>query len=266
MSMKAHSRGMKAVHTVLLAASLAGAGSATAGLFDDEEARRAILDLRQKIEAVRLDADQKNTEEARRATEEGTQLRRSLLELQNQLETAKGDIAKLRGQNEQLARDLSEMQRKQKDAAQAVDDRLRKFEPAKVSLDGKEFLAEPAEKRDFEANLAIFRKGDFANAAVGFVDFLSRNPQTGYRPSSLFWLGNAQYATKDYKSAITNFRSLVKEFPDHSRVPESMLAIANCQLETKDAKGARKTLDDLVANYPGTEAASAAKDRIAKFK
>ena len=123
-----------------------------------------------------------------------------MLELQNQLEAAKADIARLRGQNEQLARDVSEMQRKQKDAAQAVDERLRKFEPARVSLDGKEFVAEPSEKRDFEANLAIFRKGDFANAAVGFVDFLSRNPQTGYRSSSLFWLGNAQYATKDYKS------------------------------------------------------------------
>jgi tol-pal system protein YbgF len=257
---------MNRAKAVFLAAALSTAGIASAGLFDDEEARRAILDLRQKIESVRQDSDQKNAEEVRRSTEEATQLRRSLLDLQNQLEAAKADIAKLRGQNEQLARDVSEVQRKQKDSAQAVDERLRKFEPARISLDGKEFVAEPSEKRDFEANLAIFRKGDFGNAAVGFVDFLSRNPQTGYRPSSLFWLGNAQYATKDYKSAMTNFRSLVKETPDHSRVPEALLAIANCQLETKDAKGARKTLEELIASFPGTEAASAAKDRLAKFK
>jgi tol-pal system protein YbgF len=257
---------MNRAKAVFLAAALSTARIASAGLFDDEEARRAILDLRQKIESVRQDSDQKNAEEVRRSTEEATQLRRSLLDLQNQLEAAKADIAKLRGQNEQLARDVSEVQRKQKDSAQAVDERLRKFEPARISLDGKEFVAEPSEKRDFEANLAIFRKGDFGNAAVGFVDFLSRNPQTGYRPSSLFWLGNAQYATKDYKSAMTNFRSLVKESPDHSRVPEALLAIANCQLETKDAKGARKTLEELIASFPGTEAASAAKDRLAKFK
>jgi tol-pal system protein YbgF len=240
--------------------------SASAGLFDDEEARRAILDLRQRIDAARQEADQKNGEETRRATEEGNQLRRSLLDLQNQLEAARAEIAKLRGANEQLARDLSEIQRKQKDAAQAVDDRLRKLEPARVSLDGKEFLADPAEKRDFEANLAIFRKGDFVNAAVGFVDFLNRNPQTGYRPSALFWLGNAQYATKDYKSAMSNFRALVTQAPDHSRVPEALLAIANCQIEGKDAKAAKKTLEELVANYPGTDAAGAAKDRLAKLK
>ena len=143
---------------------------------------------------------------------------------------------------------------------------MRKFEPVRVTMDGVEFSAEPAEKRDFEANLAIFRKGDFTNAAVGFVDFLNRNPQTGYRPTALFWLGNAQYATKDYKSAITNFRSLVASYPDHMRVPESLLAVANCQLETKDFKGARKTLEDLVANFPATDAASAAKDRLAKLK
>jgi tol-pal system protein YbgF len=246
--------------------ALVCAGAASAGLFDDEEARRAILDLRQKIEAARQEADQRNTEETRRATEESSQLRRGLLDLQNQLTASKAEIAALRGQNEQLARDLSEIQRKQKDAAQAMDDRLRKFEPARVTVDGKEFLAEPSEKKDFDANLAIFRRGDFANAAVGFVDFLNRNPQTGYRPSALFWLGNAQYATKDYKSALANFRSLVAQSPDHVRVPEALLAVANCQLEMKDSKGARKTLEDLVANYPGTDAAGAAKDRLARLK
>jgi tol-pal system protein YbgF len=240
--------------------------SASAGLFDDEEARRAILDLRQRIDAARQEADQKNSDEVRRATEEANQLRRSLLDLQNQLDAAKADVARLRGSNEQLARDLSEMQRKQKDAAQAMEDRLRKLEPTRVSLDGKEFLADPAEKRDFETNLAIFRKGDFANAAVGFVDFLSRNPQSGYRPSALFWLGNAQYATKDYKSAVSNFRALVSQTPDHSRVPEALLAIANCQVEAKDPKAAKKTLEELIANYPATDAAGAAKDRLAKLK
>lgn len=256
---------MKSIKPLLLVAGIAWQSFAWAGLFDDDEARRAILDLRQRIEAVRQD-ELKSAEEARRAIEENAQLRRSMLDLQNQLETTKADIAKLRGQNEQLARDVSEMQRKQKDFSQAMDERLRKLEPSRISLDGKEFLVEPAEKRDFDTNLALFRKGDFTNASIGFVDFLNRNPQTGYRPSALFWLGNAQYATKDYKSAIANFRSLVTQNPDHVRVPEAMLAIANCQLETKDTKGARKTLEDLVANYPGTEAASAAKERLARFK
>jgi tol-pal system protein YbgF len=249
-----------------IALSLALLPSANSGLFDDEEARRAILDLRQRIDASRTETDQKLTEAVKRSSEENALLRRSLIELQNQLEANRAELAKLRGQNEQVARDVADMQRKQKDDAQALNDRLRKIEPSKVTQDGREFTAEPAEKRDFDNALATFRKGDFANSEAVFVDFLNRYPQSGFRPSALFWLGNAQYATKDYKDALANFRSLVAQTPDHMRVPEALLAIANCLLEIKDSKGARKTLEELVANYPGTEAAAAARDRLARLK
>ncbi len=242
------------------------ASSASAGLFDDEEARRAILDLRQRIDAVRQDSDKKSAEAAQRSSEEGAQLRRSILDLQNQLETMRADVAKLRGQNEQLARDLSDSQRRLKDASVSLDDRLRKFEPMSVTVDGKEFLADPAEKREFDANLALFRKGDFALATNSFVDFLNRNPQSGYRASALFWLGNAQYANKDCKSAVVNFRSLVVLAPSHVHAPDAMLTIANCQLESKETKGGRKTLEELMSSYPGTDAANAAKDRLGRLK
>lgn len=243
-----------------------GAGQTSAGLFDDEEARRAILDLRQRIETLRTESEQKIADEARRNAEDSAQLRRSLLELQNQLEANRADAAKLRGQLEQVTRDLTDLQRKQKDATQSVDDRLRKFEPSKVTVDGKEFLAEPIEKRDFDAALAVFRKGDFGNAQIVFLDFLNRYSASGYRPSALFWLGSAQYATKDYKNAQTNFRMLVQQASDHVRAPEALLALANCQLELKDNKAAKKTLEELLAAYPTSEAASAARDRLARLK
>jgi tol-pal system protein YbgF len=135
-----------------------------------------------------------------------------------------------------------------------------------VTVDGKEFLADPAEKREFDSNLAIFRKGDFAAATNGFVDFLNRNPQTGYRPSALFWLGHAQYANKACKSAVVNFRSLIALAPSHVHAADAMLTIANCQLESKETKGARKTLEELSAAYPATDAANAAKDRLGRMK
>lgn len=255
-------------------------GSASAGLFDDEEARKAILDLRQRLETVRQESDQKLTEQNRRNAEETSQLRRSLLELQNLIESLKADMARLTGQNEQIARSLSEqqrpvaelqrqvadLQRQQKDSTLVVEERLRKFEPVKVTVDGREFLAEPNEKRDFDAALAVFRKGEFASAQTAFVDFLKRNPQSGYGPSSLFWLGNAQYATRDYKEAVTNFRSLISLSPDHLRAPEAVLSIANCQIELKDTRGARKTLEDLLKAYPQSEAALAGKERLARLK
>ncbi len=234
-------------------------------LFGDDEARRAILDLRQRHDAMQA-AQQKQADELRRVNEENTQMRRSLLDLQTQIDTLRSELAKARGQDEQLARDVAEVQRRQKDIAQGVDERLRKFEPGKVSVDGREFLADPAETRDYDAALAVFRKGDFPAAVTAFSNFLKRYPQSGYQASTLFWLGNAQYATREYQAAIGNFRSMLTVDAEHPRAPEAALSIANCQLELKEVRGARKTLEDLIKVYPQSEAAGAAKDRLAKMR
>jgi len=243
--------------------------AAHAGLFDDEEARRAILEIRQRIDNVRTageSANQKLAEEVRRASEENVQLRRSLLDLQSQIDNLRSDLAKQRGLDEQLARDLAEVQRRQKDMAQGVEDRLRKFEPAKVQVDGREFLADPAETREYDASLAVFRKGDYPGAQAAFVNFVKRYPQSGYSASALYWLGNAQYATRDYAQAVANFRGMLTVASDHPRAPEAALSIANCQIELKDTKAARKTLEDLIKVYPQSEAAAAAKDRLSKLR
>ena len=236
--------------------------SVHAALFDDDEARRAILDLRQKVDA----SQQRAAEDLRKVNEENSQLRRSILDLANQLETLRADLAKLRGQDEQLARDVAEVQRKQKDLTQGVDDRLRKFEPSKIAVDGKEFVAFPVEMRDFDTALAALRKGDFAATQTSFLEFLKRYPESGYRASALFWLGNAQYALRNYKEAVVNFKAVLSVAPDHLRAPEAALSIANCQVELKDIRAARKTLEDLIKVYPQSEAAAVAKDRLTKLK
>jgi tol-pal system protein YbgF len=257
---------MKTLHRPVLAVVLATAAlfsaSAQAALFEDDEARRAIIDLRQRMEQQR----QALSDELKRATEENASLRRSLLDLQSQIEALRSEAARLRGTDEQITRDLADVQKRQRDIAQGVDDRLRKFEPAQVTVDGREFTADPTEQRDFEAALASFRKGEFPAAQSAFADFVRKYPSSGYRPTALFWLGNAQYANRDYRGAIANFRGLLQVAPDHPRAPEAVLSIANCQIELKDNAAARRTLDDLVKAYPQSEAASAARERLARLR
>jgi len=236
-----------ALAVALLCASL----GAQAALFEDDEARRAILDLRQRVETMRT-----------QSTDENAQLRRSLLDLQNQIEQMRGDIARMTGQNEQLTRTLTEMQQRQTE----VDNQLKKNEPSKVSIDGREFNADPKEKADFDAALGIFRAGQFAQAQTAFADFVKRYPQSGYNASALFWLGNAQYATRNYNEAIANFRSMLSLAPDHAKAPEAVLSIANCQIELKDTRAARKTLEDLTKAYPQSEAAQAGRERLSRLR
>ncbi|MDD2920314.1 MAG: tol-pal system protein YbgF [Rhodoferax sp.] len=240
-------------------------GSLHAALFEDDEARRAILELRQRVEIMRGDAEQAR-QVGQASAAELAGLGKSLLDLQRQIELLKADVATLRGSNEQLMRALSEIQRQQKDQMQALHDRFSKLEPVTVQLDGVEFVADQAETRDYDAALAVFRKGDFASAQSLFSRFVASYPASGYAVPALFWLGNAQYATRDYKGAMANFRALIAKDPEHLRTPEAVLSVANCQLELKDAKGARKTLTDLIKAYPKSEAAIAAKERLATLK
>lgn len=249
---------MTAKALLALTLSCAFVSTGHAALFEDDEARRAILELRQRVDVLQ----QVN----QRSGDDNSQVRRSLLDLQTQIETLRMEHAKLRGQNEQLLRDVADLQRRQKDIAQGVDERLRQFEPVKVTVDGLEFQADADEKRDFEAALAVFRAGKFADAKTAFAGFVRQYPRSGYLPSARFWLGNAQYAAREYKEAIGNFKVLLSEAPGHARAPEAALSIANCQIELKETRTARKTLEDLLRDYPQSEAAVAAKERLSRLK
>ncbi len=257
-----------ALVTASVFALLAG-GGAQAALFDDEEARRAIVELRARVAAQDELTKNRLAELASaqaRFTEDLQAMRRSLLELNNQIEALRAEVAKLRGNDEQLTRDVTELQRRQRDIAQGVDERLRKVEPQKVQVDGQEFLADPEEKRAFDEALGHMRTGDFERSLGGFQALLKRWPGSGYAPAAQFWAGNAHYGRKDYPSAVASFRSFLAQAANHPRAPEGMLGLANSQAEMKDTRGARKTLEDLQKLYPNTDAASAAKQRLATLR
>jgi tol-pal system protein YbgF len=255
---------------VLLA--LAGAAAPAWALFDDNEARRAIIELRARVEQQaeqqrqRQAATDAQIAQLAQQIEQAALLRRSLLELNSQLEQLRAEIAKLRGDNEQLAREVAELQRKQRDIVAGVDDRIRRLEPVKVTVDDKEFLADPEEKRQFDEAMATFRSGRFPEAAVAFTGFVRRYPGSGYKQSALFWLGNAQYGAKQYKEAVTSFRAMLAESPDHPKAPEALLSIANTQVELKDTRGARATLSELLKLHPKSEAAAVGKERLAALR
>lgn len=232
--------------------------TAQAALFEDGDARRAILDLRQRLEST--------NNALKTQSEDNAQLRRLLVDMQAQIDAMRADLNKSRGAQEQLMRDLAEVQLRQRDVQSGVEQRLRKFEPVTVKLDDREFQAEPAEKRDYDAAMDTFRKGDFAAAQLSLQSFVSRYPQSGYLPSALFWQGNASYGLKDYKASLAQFRQMLSLSPEHLRAPEAMLAISNVQIELKDNKAARKTLEDLIKAYPQSDAARTARDRLPKLR
>jgi tol-pal system protein YbgF len=244
-------------------------GSARAGLFDDEEARKAIIDLRSRITA-QDEANKARVAELAGANaqllEQIAALRRSLLDLNNQLEATRAELAKLRGSDEQLAREVAELQRRTRDVGQTLDDRLRRLEPVKATVDGREVLVDPEEKKAFEDAVATIRSGDFDRAVVAFSLFQRRYPASAFTDLARYWHANALYGRRDYKAAINAYRGFVDGAPLHPRAPEALLALANSQAEMKDPRGARKTIEELMKSYPQSEAAQAGKERLAAIR
>lgn len=231
-----------------------GSVSAHAALFGDDEARRAILELRQ------MRAQDKEAQTSLAAQVD--QLKRSLLEMNAQLTQLREDLARQRGQEELMQRDVAELQRRLKDTQNAQEERLRQLEPQTVTADGKTFQAQVEEKRLFDEAIASLRAADFAAGVAGLNKLLQSYPQTGYRESAWYWLGNAHYGLRAYKPAIQAFNALATQAPDHVRAPEALLSIGNCHLELKDNASARKVLEQLIKQYPKSEAAQTARDRL----
>lgn len=233
----------------VVALALASTTTAYAQLFGgDDEARRAILDLRAKVDAL-----------AQESQQEVTNTRRQLLEMTNQLDQLRREVATLRGDNERLLYELGQIQRQ-------TDERLRPFEPILVSMDGLEFEAFPEESQVFDAAMAALRASQFARAADLFAQMRERYPASGYMGHVLYWEGNAHYAARQYEPAVQSFDRLIKAFPQHPKTPESLLSLASCYVELKNVRASRSALEKLVADYPDTEAAVTARERLARLR
>ncbi|GJG96613.1 tol-pal system protein YbgF [Cupriavidus pauculus] len=247
------------VSTLLWLAAVSGgmlaANSAAAGVFDDDEARKAVIQLRDQFNGFQATASQRIDQNSRQQ-----------LDMQNQLEGLRQEVARLRGQNEVLQNTVDTLQKQQKDYYADLDARLKKFEPQQVTVDGKEGLAQPSEKPEYDAALKQFQSGDFKGAGNAFSAFAKKYPQSPYLPLAQFWLGNSLYAQRDYKGSTFVLQNMVNQFPTHAKVPDAMIAIANNQMESGQKAQAKKTLETVVSKYPGTEGAQAASNRLKTLK
>lgn len=226
---------------------------AHAGLLDDEEARKAIVDLRAKVEALAKDLNSRIDTKADKS---------GALVMLNQQEQVASEIARLRGQLEVLANDIVTMQKRQKDFYADLDARLKKIEPSQVIIEGKEATIVPSEQRAYDAAMQTLKGGDYKAAAAELTEFVRAYPNSGYTPVAQYWLGNAYSALNDCKSANAAHQVVVTRYRDSAKAPDAMLGIATCQLVLKDKVKARKTLQELIAAYPDSTAAATARERL----
>lgn len=246
--------------TLAFAAIAAGATfPASAGLFDDDEARA-------RIEKLRSDVD----EQGKRLETAIATTSRSQIELANQIEQIRTDMAKVRGQIEVLSYELEATQKRQKDFYIDLDNRIRKIETAAAEVKaaapaGDAAPADPAaEMRDYETALTLFKGANYKDALAAFLGFIKNHGNSNLLANAHYWAASAHFQLREYPKAAELFAKVSSAWPNDGKAPDALLGQANSQQEAGDVKGARKTREQLGDKYPASSAAQTAKQQLKK--
>lgn len=254
------------------------AAPAAAGLFDDEVARKQIVELQKRL----ADANSRQDEAAGRLVklEESAKANQAVMDLANQLQVMREELRSLRGQIEVLANNTEGNAKRQRDMYVDLDTRLRRFEgsptspapgagvtPGAAAPSGP--VAEPVvgdENKAYEAAQTLRRNGNYPAAIVAFQSFILQYPKSSLAHRAQYWVGDSYYNLRDFKNAMSSQQRLLSIYPNSASAPDALLNLASAQMETGDGPAARKTMDSLVARYPTSDAAEKAKRRLATLK
>ncbi|MBI4205988.1 MAG: tol-pal system protein YbgF [Betaproteobacteria bacterium] len=260
--------------------SFAAAAPVHAGLFDDEVARKQIVEHQKRIDGLK----QQQEEIAERiARVEEALKNQPVISLASQIEALREDLRQMRGQIEVVGHNIDMAAKRQRDMYVDLDTRLRRLEqpggggaspPAAPAAPGSgaapaptvSASASPDEGRAYEAAQEQRRSGNYPAAITAFQGFIAQYPKSTLAPRAQYWIGDSYYNLRDFKSAIANQQKLVNAYPDSSSVPDALLNIASSQAELGDSAAARKTMDGLVARDPASEAAEKAKRRLTTLR
>jgi tol-pal system protein YbgF len=270
---------MRSLAGALLAFAIAAPAFAQ-GLFDDNEARRRVEALRQQItENQRIIDERLNKMES---TVASVSDRGAILELANQIEALRGDMARMRGQLEVVGNQVENTEKRQKDLYLDIDTRIRKLEEAReqaaaaaaqaAAAAAAQPPAQPAqpaesqqagEMRAYQAALDQFKLGNYSLAVAAMQGFLVTYPNSTLAPNAQYWIGMTHSGQRDYKNAIAAQRKLLASWPDSDKAADALLSIASSQETMGDRRNAQKTLQEVISRYPKSSAAASAKQRLA---
>jgi len=250
--------------SVFLATQLFSMSSHSA-LFDDEEARKKILEVEKNLQSQNQ-ATQSALRDLKQSNEQQDAVTRNgLADMQSQLDALKQENARLKGELEVANHKVETALQRQKDLYTDIDERLRKLESAPVA----EVAAPPAvvEKNTQEYQLlelanGLSKESKHKDAFKEYDKFLKDYPNSSLAPEAMYGLGYSQFALKNYKSSIATQQKLIDTYPDSPKVPDAMFNLANSQIQLGLVPGAKKTLRDLVAKFPNSELTPTAQKRL----
>lgn len=274
--------------SLALALGLTVSAVSQAALFDDSEARKRILELEGRQTADH-DAQQKAISDLTR-TQQSLDKRvqslealingKGLLDMQNQLEQIRQDVAQLKGDLEVVNHQLEDMRTKQNAQYTDLDNRVKSLESLAQQVSGqlggalpgtagggasdtsKPSDASQQEARAFSEAESLNQAGKYKEAFNAYDSFLKTYSGSKLAPDALYGMGYTQFALKSYKSSVATQQKFLENYASHPLAPNAMLSLANSQIQLGQIPAAKKTLKELIAAHPNAEVTPSAQKRL----
>lgn len=122
------------------------------------------------------------------------------------------------------------------------------------------------EKAAYQLAFDSLKEGRYKKAKEQFSKFLKDYPDSIYAGNAQYWLGEANYVTRNFTQAAKEFNQVLKLYPASSKIPDAMLKLGYTHYELKQYSQARAVLQELRKLHPNSTAARLAGKRLDRMR
>ncbi|GAB4344909.1 MAG: tol-pal system protein YbgF [Gammaproteobacteria bacterium] len=224
----------------------------------------------------------------------------ALLEVLTRLQDLQEEVRQMRGEMEVQSHAIESLRQRQRDLYLDVDRRLSRLETGGQVAQPALAPASPAtpqptpttpqptptapaagpagqpatpaaaidpaqEQAAYQLAFNLLKEGRYQRAIGQFQEFLKLYPNGSYADNAQYWLGEANYVTRNFRQAIEEFRKVLTNFPDSPKTPDAMLKIGYAHYELQQWNEARAVLTEIGQRFPQSTAARLAEKRLQRM-
>ncbi len=122
-----------------------------------------------------------------------------------------------------------------------------------------------SEEETYDAAFDLLKQSLYADAAVAFIQFIQRFPNSELTDDAWYWMGEARFVTREFSQSLGAFQNVINNFMGSPRIPASYLKVGYIQYEYGAYIKARETLNFVLSSFPNHRVVVNAKARLEKM-
>ncbi|MBI4208885.1 MAG: tol-pal system protein YbgF [Deltaproteobacteria bacterium] len=118
------------------------------------------------------------------------------------------------------------------------------------------------EEEAYQDATSSYKGGNYSQSMLKFERLLQQFPDTKYKDSAFYWIGECHYALGEYDRAILKFDEVSRNFSESPKAPAALLRTGQAFLLLGKKEDARLFFQEVVRKFPDSEQAKVAEEKL----